>query len=91
MHNQHVILLFFYLFVHVVFKRRLLLVSLQFKDYSTYSSLHASSARAVPSVLQTLAHKNDFPSHARRLDRRKASRVVVVGETRDEEALFGAS
>ena len=47
----------------------------------------------MPSVLQMLARTvfHCFFSNPRRLDRRKASRVVVVGETRDEEALFGAS
>ena len=47
-----------------------------------------ASSPSMASVLQTLAHKNGFLS-PRRLDRRKASRVVAVGETRDEEALFG--
>ena len=82
------ILLFFYLFVHVV-NFTDIFASLQFKTYGS------SLALMMPSVLQTLAHKTGFSLSPRRcprrLDRRKASRVLAVGETRDEEALFGAS
>ena len=79
------ILLFFYLFVHVVN-----FTDIYLQVYNL-NLLLASLGLGIPSVLQTLATKTVFPSNPGRLDRRKASRVLAVGETRDEEALFGAS